>query len=266
METVVGSRRTTRVAIIGAGAIGSAVAARLAAGALPGVMATGFLVRDPERQLPLRAYADLDALLDDGPDVVVEAAGREAMFTYAEGCLRAGKDLAVLSGGALGDETLSRTLSAACEASGARMLLPSGAIGGLDVLRAAAEDTIEEVTVEQRKPPRVLLDEPEASSLQEEYIVFDGSVADAVSLYPRSTNVAAAVALAGIGFQRTRARVVADPALTANVAIVTAKGSFGILSIRLENVPSVNPRTSAIVADSVIACLRRRRAALVVPA
>lgn len=258
---------TIRVGIVGAGAIGRAVASRLAGGAVPGVAAAGFLLRDGEqRPLELPTFASLDDLLGSGVDVVVEAAGREAVFAYAEPCLRAGCDVVVLSGGALGDTDLRARLEAAARASGARILVPSGAIGGLDALRAAAEDEIDEVVVEQRKPPRVLLDEAEASALSEEKVVFDGPVEEVVRLYPRSTNVAAAVALAGIGFRRTRARVVADPALAANVAIVTARGSFGVLSIRLENVPSSNPRTSAIVADSVVACLRRRLDAVVLPA
>ena len=90
-------------------------------------------------------------------------------------------------------------------------------------------------------------------------------VAEVVERYPQTTNVAAAVALAGIGFEATRARVVADPALSANVALLTARGSFGELSLQLANVASTNPRTSAVVAHSVVATLRRLTAPVVVP-
>src|SRR5690349_20638110 len=123
MKTDDGSPRQTRVALIGAGAIGTGVAARLAGGGVPGLEATGFLVRTPGRELSLRTYGGLDELLADDPDVVVEAAGREAVFAHAERCLRAGKDLVVASGGALGDEPLRQALISACSASGARMLL-----------------------------------------------------------------------------------------------------------------------------------------------
>jgi aspartate dehydrogenase len=105
----------------------------------------------------------------------------------------------------------------------------------------------------------------QASALDGPVVVFDGSVAEVVRRFPKTTNVAAAVALAGIGFDDTRALVVADPALGANVALLRARGVFGELSFRLENVPSANPRTSAIVAHSIIATLRARTAALVLP-
>ena len=143
--------------------------------------------------------------------------------------------------------------------------MPSGAVGALDVLGAAAEDGLDEVVIEQRKPPRTLLPVDEADALTEPRVVFDGTVTEVVSLYPKTTNVAAAVALAGLGFDATRARVVADPSLRANQALLTARGSFGELALRLDNVATANPRTSAITAQSVVAALRRLVSPLVVP-
>ena len=119
--------------------------------------------------------------------------------------------------------------------------------------------------IEQRKPAHVLLSPEETAGLTGPKVVFEGSVAEVVGLYPKTTNVAAAVALAGLGFERTVARVVADPGIEANQAILRARGSIGILTLTLENVPSANPRTSAIVAHSIAATLRRSRAPLVIP-
>lgn len=254
-----------RVGVIGAGTIGSEVAARLRSGELDGARFAGFLVRsagDPNAD----RHEDVDELLARAPTVVVEAAGVASVEEHGERVLRAGCDLVCLSVAALADGGLTERLRAAARTSGARILVPSGAIGGLDVIAAAAAGGLDEVVVEQRKPPRVLLGEAEAAALTEPLTVFDGPVSGAVVRYPKSTNVAAAVALAGLGFERTRARVVADPALRANVAIVTARGEFGRLSVTLENVVSANPRTSAIVADSVLATLRRLGSELVVPA
>ncbi|MBM3678852.1 MAG: DUF108 domain-containing protein, partial [Actinobacteria bacterium] len=137
--------------------------------------------------------------------------------------------------------------------------------GGLDALSAAAEAGVDEVVIEQRKPAKTLLPADEAERLAEPLVLFEGSVAEVVGRFPKTTNVAAAVALAGIGFERTRARVVADPALQANAAILHVRGAAGTLTLRLENIPSANPRTSAIVASSVLATIRRLRAPLVVP-
>lgn len=254
-----------RVAVVGAGTIGSAVATRLRDGELDGASFVGFLVRNCPDPADDR-LGDIDDLLARAPTVVVEAAGATAVHECGERVLAAGCDLVCLSVAALADGELVQRLGSAARGAGARILVPSGAIGGLDVIAAAAAGDLEEVVVEQRKPPGVLLGEQEAAALAEPLTVYDGSVAGAVVRYPKSTNVAAAVALAGLGFEHTRARVVADPALTANVAVVTAVGGFGRLSLMLENVVSANPRTSAIVADSVLATLRRSVEEIVVPA
>ena len=256
-----------RVGVVGAGTIGSAVAARLRDGELEDATFVGFLVKsNPEPEGD--RLGSIDDFLARAPTVVVEAAGVMAVHECGERVLASGCDLLCLSVGALADRDLVRRLQRAARSAGRSILVPSGAIGALDVISAAAAGGLHEVVVEQRKPPRVLLGERGAAALAEPLTVYDGSVAGAVARYPKSTNVAAAVALAGRGFEQTRARVIADPALTANVAVATAAGSFGRMSLIVENVVSDNPLTSAIVADSVLATLRRRGsgAEIVVPA
>ncbi|MET0686477.1 MAG: aspartate dehydrogenase [Solirubrobacteraceae bacterium] len=252
------------VGIVGAGTIGRAVGARLQEG-LPGLKLLGYVVRAPKGDLDAREFASVGDLLDAGAQIVVEAASHDALRECGEPALAAGADLVCTSVGALADPGLRSRLWAAGVASGARLVVPSGAVGALDVLGAAAEDGLDEVVIEQRKPPRTLLPADEADALTEPRVVFDGTVTEVVSLYPKTTNVAAAVALAGLGFDATRARVVADPSLRANQALLTARGSFGELALRLDNVATANPRTSAITAQSVVAALRRLVAPLVVP-
>ena len=198
------------VGIVGAGTIGRAVGARLQAG-LPGLALLGYVVRAPKGDLDAREFASVGDLLDARAQIVVEAASHDALRECGEPALAAGADLVCTSVGALADPGLRSRLWAAGVASGARLVVPSGAVGALDVLGAAAEDGLDEVVIEQRKPPRTLLPVDEADALTEPRIVFDGTVTEVVSLYPKTTNVAAAVALAGLGFDATRARVVADP-------------------------------------------------------
>jgi len=251
------------VAFIGAGTIAREVARCIEAGGIPGTTLAGFLARSPETALPGPA---LDAAALRTAGVVVEAAGHDALREHGEAVLRHGTPLVCLSVGALADAGLRRRLFGAAEASGARLLVASGAVGGLDLLRAAAEAGLDEVVVEQRKPARTLLDAAEAAALSEPLVVFDGPVAEVVARFPKTTNVAAAVALAGIGFDETRARVIADPALAANQVRVSARGAFGAFTLELANVASANPQTSAIVAHSVVATLRALAGPVVVPA
>ena len=253
------------VALIGAGTIARTVGGELAAGRLEGLGLHGFLCRRGHADLPGGEFATLEALLVPRV-VVVEAASHGAVRDYGADVLAAGADLVCVSVGALADAGLRERLADAGARGGGRLLVPSGAIGGLDLLRAAAEAGLDEVVIEQRKPAAALLPAPEAAALAEPRVVFDGSVADVVVAFPKTTNVAAAVALAGLGFARTRAVVVADPDLRANEALLRARGGFGTLRLRLENVATANPRTSTIVAYSVLATLRRLGEWLVVPA
>jgi len=253
------------VAIIGAGTVARTVGERLVEGAIEGLRLHGFLSRTPQAGLPGPELQGLPDLLVPGV-VVVEAASQQAVRDFAADVLAFGADLVCVSVGVLADGGLRERLARAATRGGARLLVPSGAVGGLDLLRAAAEAGLDEVVIEQRKPPRMLLPDIEAAGLTEARVVFDGPVSDVVAAYPKTTNLAAAVALAGLGFERTRAVVVADPSVRANRALLTARGAFGALSLRIDNVASANPRTSAIVAYSVLATLRRLVEPLVVPA
>lgn len=257
-----------RVSLIGLGAIGTAVA-RLAEAEPDGAIEmVAALVRDPgrERRRPIpRVVTTLDALLDGRPDVVVEVAGHEALASYGPAVLRAGVDLLIVSVGALAAPGVLDGLLAAAGSSGARVTVATGAIGGLDALAAAAVGGLTRVTHTTRKPARTLLSAADAARLREPREVFRGTAREAALAYPENLNVTAAVALSGLGLDRTEVRLVADPSATRNEHEVTAEGAFGWLRFTISNVPTdENPRTGRIVAMSVINALRRRRSSLVI--
>ena len=256
-----------RVGLFGLGTIGRAVASALAAG-LPGLALAGGTSRDQARAraflhaLPGDApLLDLDALIATS-DLVVEAATQAALVAAAPRVLEAGRDLLVLSIGALLDHPEWIELA---RDRGARLHAPSAAIAGLDGLKGAAvEGHLDSVLVETRKPPRGLAGAPgvehlDLDAVRAPVLVFEGTARDACRTFPANVNVVAAVSLAGLGPDRTRIRIWADPGVTRNRHTVTAEGAFGRLRVEVENVPSANPRTGKLSYLSTIAYLRNLR-------
>lgn len=205
----------------------------------------------------------LDDLIETRPDVVVEAASHEAVRSYAERVLRRGIALIVLSGGALSDDTLRETLEQAARRSSALFYVPSGGIGGLDALKAACLAGVEEVTIAVTKPPAAWKGIPyvdklgvDLDGLTDRHVLFDGAARDGVPHFPANVNIAAVLSLAGIGFDRTRLKVVADPALKYNTHYIEIRGASGNISIKLENVPAPdNPKTAWLACYSALAAL-----------
>jgi len=255
-----------RVGLIGLGAIGRGVIELLRAE--DEVELVGALVADPSRSRPPgspRICGDLTQLLELHPEVVVEAAGHAALVCYGPPVLRAGIDLLLVSAGALADPEAERAIVAAAREGGAQARVVSGAIGGLDAIRAAAVGGLDRVTHTTRKPARTLLSAEEAQSLEAPRELFRGTAREGVLRFPESINVAAAVSLAGIGLDRTEVCVIADPTIDRNRHEVVARGAFGELRFEISNVPSdENPRTGRLVAMSVVQALRRQRARLVI--
>lgn len=156
------------------------------------------------------------------------------------------------------DPVLLDELRDAARKSGARVRVASGAIAGLDALAAASLGGLTSVTHTVRKPARTLLG-PEAEGLSEPRELYDGPARAGVLRFPESTNVVAAVSLAGVGPDRTRLRVVADPAATRNQHTVEAEGAFGWLRIDVQNLASdENRRTSRLAAMSAFRALVER--------
>ncbi|XUH02987.1 aspartate dehydrogenase [Bordetella pertussis] len=261
---------THRIAFIGLGAIASDVAAGLLADAAQPCQLAA-LTRNAADLPP--ALAGRVALLDGlpgllawRPDLVVEAAGQQAIAEHAEGCLTAGLDMIICSAGALADDALRARLIAAAEAGGARIRVPAGAIAGLDYLQAVAGRDDAEVVYESRKPvaawraelPGMGID---PDTLAESRTLFSGPAREAALRFPKNLNVAATLALAGIGMTRTRVEVVVDPQARGNQHRIQVRSPLGEMQIELVNAPSpANPKTSWLVAQSVLATIRRHLA------
>ncbi|MEO1192186.1 MAG: aspartate dehydrogenase [Pseudomonadota bacterium] len=264
-----------RVGIGGLGAIGLAVAKKLDDGGLPGLTLTAVsAARVAAAQERLQGFTrpppvlPLEALAAEA-DVLVECAPAAVFDSLAEPAVEAGRSLLVLSAGAL--LTRPALIDKAAQ-TGARLLVPSGAMLGLDAIRAAAEGEIQSVTIITRKPPTGLQGAPylvqqgiDLSGLAEPRQVFAGPVSAAALAFPANLNVAAAVALAGIGPERTQSEVWADPSLTRNTHRVEVVSDSSDFTMTIAGRPSLeNPRTGLLTPLSVIAALRRLTDPLVV--
>jgi aspartate dehydrogenase len=194
-------------------------------------------------------------------DLVVECASQVAVVAHAETILAAGKSMLVMSSGAMIDPDFMRTVSALAEKSGASIYIPSGAVGGIDALRAS-KALLEEVTIVSTKKPISLTGAPgfaewEDKEITEATVIYEGSATEAVGLFPANVNVAATVSMAGIGPDATKVRVVADPDSPGNVHEINAVSKAGKFSFRFENMPhETNPKTSFLAVLAAIETLR----------
>lgn len=215
---------------------------------------------DPAHTLCVDNVADLP----EDIDTMIDCAGHTALESYGPDILRGGTDLITVSLGALADSKLLQSLESAATKGHARLHLASGAIGALDCLRAARVGSLHSVTYIGRKPPRSWKGSPAETRLDLDNLTagaavhFDGSARDAATQYPKNANVAAAVALAGIGFDDTQVKLIADPEVSENIHEIRAIGDFGSFSfeIRGQSLPD-NPRSSALAAMSVVARLEQ---------
>jgi aspartate dehydrogenase len=260
-----------RVAIIGAGTIGRLVLENAARGGMEDIEVVCLLAgRSSARGKALAQeygvplVAGIEAMLAHGADVVVEAASHEAVREYGVTILERGAALIVLSGGALCDDALRSNLEQAARRGGGLLYVPSGGIGGLDALKAACAAGVDEVTIAVTKPPAAWKGIPHVAGLGVDldrldgpHVLFDGPARAGVPLFPANVNIAAVLSLAGVGFDRTRLKVVADPALRFNTHYIEIRGRTGNISIKLENVPDpANPKTAWLACYSALAALK----------
>lgn len=206
----------------------------------------------------------VDALQSIKPDVVVEAASHDAVRAHLVDLLSAGIAVIVLSGGALVDDKLRAAAEKAAEDNNALLYVPSGGIGSLDALKAACIAGVDDVTIQVAKPPAAWkkIEYVESlgidlDSLNKATVLFEGPAREGVPHFPQNVNIAAVLSMAGIGFDRTRLSVVADPALIANTHTIRIRGVSGTIAIVLENVPSPeNPKTAWLACYSALAALK----------
>lgn len=250
------------IAIIGYGAIAEAVRAHLAG--FDDVEIGVVIARPRGAARARRIFGDTVEIVHDVADVatrvdlVAECAGHSALRQHGANVLARGLDLVTVSSGALADTDLYEALVAAARAGDAQLRVVAGAIGGLDALAAASVGVLEQVTYRGRKPPHAWRGSPAESKLdldklQQAAVHFSGNARDAALEYPMNANVAASVALAGIGFDDTRVELIADPGIDRNVHEIVATGDFGRCEFCIEGNPLPgNPRSAAITAMSVV--------------
>jgi len=257
----------TQIGIVGCGAIGNQIARGLASGLVPGAQLAAVcdstLGKAQALADSLRPHPDVVSLqeLVAQVDLVVEAASAASAPEIVQAALTASKQVLVMSVGGLLSRDELVTLAAE---SGIKIIIPSGAIAGVDAVKAAAVGKIESVTITTIKPPKGLAGAPyirehqlALENLSAPTVVFEGSALEAVKAFPANVNVAATLSLAGIGPEKTRVKVVADPQTTMNAHEVEVIGEFGRMVARTENRPSpLNPKTSHLASLSALAALR----------
>lgn len=256
------ARRPLRTVFIGWGAINSRVGALLKARGAPVEIVGVATVDTPEARalIPeaapfLARPADLAALK---PDLVVEAAGRAAIEMWAEAALSACRRFVSTSTSAYCDDAFTARMVALAEDRGGQIIIPPGAIGAIDAIKAASVLPLDDVVHVIAKPPlawkgtkaETLL---RLDAVSEAVTFFTGTARQAATDYPQNANATATTALAGVGLDKTRVELIADPALTKNVHRIAARGQFGAMTIELANVPlATNPKSSELTALSLV--------------
>jgi aspartate dehydrogenase len=261
-----------RIAIIGGGTIARLMLEKIQGGELgrfevaalmgrPGGAPRG---RQLASEFAVPYVEDRAALLAARPQAVIEAASHDAVRQHLVALLEAGVGVVVLSAGALIDDPLRQAAERAAARSGVLLYVPSGGIGGLDVLKTACLAGVDEASIQVAKPPAAWKGIAYVESqgfrldgLSAPLTLFDGTAREGVPYFPQNVNIAAILALGGIGPDRTRLKVVADPGLTLNTHTIRVAGRSGRFTLVLENVPAPeNPKTSWLACYSALAALK----------
>jgi aspartate dehydrogenase len=260
-----------RVALLGAGTIARLVLEHVRRGALPGCEVVAISGRTPGGRGPALSSefgvpygVGRASLLDAKPEVVLEAASHAAVRQELVPLLEAGVSVVVLSAGALADDSLREAAERAARGSGALLYVPSGGIGGLDALKGACEAGVDDVSIQVAKPPAAWKGIPyverlgiDLEKLSGAAVLYEGPARHGVPHFPQNVNIAAVLSMAGIGYDRTQLRVLADPGLTHNTHTIRVAGKSGRITVQLENVPAPeNPKTAWLACYSALAALR----------
>lgn len=257
-----------KVGLVGCGVIGGEIARTIDNQKIAGLELVAVCDRDKRKEDKLvrslrkmPAATDIEGVIEK-VGLIIEAASPDIVGELVKKALSKGKDIMVMSVGGMIDHL---HLFAEARKRKCHIYFPSGAIAGLDGIKAAKEAHINSVTLETSKPPAGLEGAPyllekniNLRGIKDKIIVFEGSCQEAIKAFPKNINVAATLSFAGIGVEKTKVRIIADPSLKRNIHHIIVKGDFGKLEVTTENVPSPsNPRTSYLAVLSAIATLRQ---------
>lgn len=247
-----------RAAILGYGAIGKYLADKLPA--IPGLRLEG--VFDPAMTTaPCHVFQSIEELMETRPDIVVECAGHTALRELGPLILRNKCALIIASVGALADPDLHASLNTAA-AEGGHLVLPGGAAGGLEPLRVARECGLTSVAYRGRKNPRAWMgtyaqELVDLKTIKSCVTFFEGNAREAALRFPQNANIVAALALSGVGFEKTTVKLMADPNVHQNVHRYRAEGDFGYIESEIASVTlPANPKTSHLAASSLLYTIR----------
>lgn len=254
-----------QLTLVGFGAIGRSLLRR--ASEIEGIRITHIVV--PEAyQADAKAAAPTGVVVcsqvPQDATLVLECAGHAALEEHVVPALARGVECAVLSIGAVSEAGMYDRLEAAARGGNTQVHLLSGAIGGVDAMAAARIAGLDEVTYTGRKPPGSWQGTPaeaafDLASLREPTVILEGTAREAAHLYPKNANVAATIALAGLGLDATRVRLVADPGVSENIHEIHVRGAFGEMDITMRGKPLAdNPKTSALTVLSALRFLSNR--------
>ncbi|MDP8903119.1 MAG: aspartate dehydrogenase [Thermoproteota archaeon] len=210
-------------------------------------------------------HSEVESLIDSPVDIIIEAASQEAVRKFGKPIINAGKDLMIMSVGALADTSFLAELldQPAIWQGRSKIYVPTGAIAGIDAIRSV-KHLLDSITLTTTKSPKALAGAPffatrdiDLDVITELTEIYEGSAAEAVKLFPVNVNVAAVLSLAGLGADKTKVRVLVDPHATTNQHEIVATGGFGDIKITVNNVTAPgNPKTSFLAVLSAIECLR----------
>ena len=265
-----------KVSIIGCGAIGSELAQHIDSNMTKNVTLLSLLDIQSENAQTLKSklsnssplifnnFADfVESESFKDIELVVEAASQDAVRSYLNQLILFKKDVLVMSVGAFANSEFFSEVIKNVENNNINIYVPSGAIAGIDALKSV-KNSISYVTLTTTKNPKSLKDSPffkqnnlTVDSIKKRTLIFEGSASEAVKNFPANVNVAALLGLAGIGIDKTKVNVIADPSIRINKHEIKVIGKFGELIVRVKNIPSsTNPKTSYLAILSVIECLR----------
>jgi aspartate dehydrogenase len=262
-----------KVAIVGCGSIGTLLSRAIDKGKVGKVALAWVYDIKPEnskalveklRSEPKIASGMSEIYADKSINLIIEAASQTAVRQYSLDAIKSGKDLMIMSVGALFDDKLRKEIISEAERKGRKIFIPSGAVLGIDGIKAAGMEKIREVILTTRKPPAALkyskyLEDHNINlaGLRRPTLVFEGPAREAVKAFPATVNVAATLSLAGIGFDRTKVRIIADPKIKRNIHEVRVKSKSGELMTEARNLPfHETPSTSHLAALSAMRTLK----------